>query len=95
MTLYYDISPLAAVKFPPAPAPCFSQRSYNAVYPSSLPISHSGSPTDIADIEFAVNNIRDIETGTTIVAGPGAAMAAMWAWREEALTKRVIVTPKK
>jgi hypothetical protein len=39
--------------------------------------------------------IVGIFTGTTIVAGPGAAMAAMWAWREEALTKRVIVTPKK
>jgi hypothetical protein len=39
--------------------------------------------------------IVGVFTGTTIVAGPGAAMAAMWAWREEALTKRVIVTPKK
>jgi hypothetical protein len=26
--------------------------------------------------------------GATLVAGPGAAMAIMWAWREEALAKR-------
>jgi len=26
--------------------------------------------------------------GATLVAGPGAAMAMMWAWREEALAKR-------
>jgi hypothetical protein len=39
-------------------------------------------------------NIVGVFAGTTIVAGPGAAMAAMWAWREEALTKRVIATAK-
>jgi hypothetical protein len=33
--------------------------------------------------------------GTTLVAGPGAAMATMWAWREEALAKKVVVQPKK
>lgn len=35
--------------------------------------------------------------GTTLIAGPGAAMTAMWAWREEALAKRekVIVREEK
>jgi hypothetical protein len=32
--------------------------------------------------------IVGVFAGTTVVAGPGAAMAAMWAWREEALAKR-------
>jgi hypothetical protein len=32
--------------------------------------------------------------GIMLVAGPGAAMSAMWAWREEALAKRQIVVPK-
>jgi hypothetical protein len=32
--------------------------------------------------------IVGVFAGTMIVAGPGAAMAAMWAWREEALAKR-------
>jgi hypothetical protein len=33
--------------------------------------------------------------GVTLFAGPGAAMAAMWAWREEALAKREVVVIKK
>jgi hypothetical protein len=28
--------------------------------------------------------------GATLVAGPGTAMAIMWAWREEALAKRKV-----
>ena len=32
---------------------------------------------------------------TTIIAGMGVSMAAMWAWREDALTRRVIVTAKE
>lgn len=33
--------------------------------------------------------------GTTIVAGPGAAMGVMWAWREEILAKRKTGNEKK
>lgn len=33
--------------------------------------------------------------GTTVVAGPGAAMGVMWAWREEMLAKRKVVEGKK
>lgn len=39
--------------------------------------------------------IVGVFAGTTIVAGPGAAMAAMWAWREEVLAKRKEVLPQK
>lgn len=39
--------------------------------------------------------IVGVFAATTLVAGPGAAMAAMWAWREEALARRVIVHAKK
>jgi hypothetical protein len=39
--------------------------------------------------------IVGVLAGTTLVAGPGAAMAAMWAWREEALAKRERVFPEK
>jgi len=33
--------------------------------------------------------------GMTLVGGPGAAMAGMWAWREEALAKRIHPTAPK
>jgi hypothetical protein len=33
--------------------------------------------------------------GITLVAGPGAAMAAIWAWREETLAKREVVVIEK
>lgn len=39
--------------------------------------------------------ILGVFSGITLVAGPGAAMAAMWGWREEALGKKVVMKPKK
>jgi hypothetical protein len=39
--------------------------------------------------------IVGIFAGTTLVAGPGAGMAVMWAWREEVLAKKVAVRGKK
>lgn len=39
-------------------------------------------------IETSWTRIIGIFTGTTLLAGPGAAMAVMWAWREEALAER-------
>lgn len=39
--------------------------------------------------------IVGVFAGTTLVAGPGAAMAAMWAWREEALARQEVLSPKK
>ena len=50
---------------------------------------------NVGKVTSSWGNIIGIFAGTSIVAGPGAAMAAMWAWREEALTRRVIATPKK
>lgn len=32
---------------------------------------------------------------TTVIGGPGAAMAVMWAWREEVLAKREVVIQNK
>lgn len=40
------------------------------------------------EVEWWVGRTVSVFTCTTIVAGPGAAMAAMWAWREETLAKR-------
>jgi hypothetical protein len=39
--------------------------------------------------------IVGVFTGVTLAAGPGAAMAAMWAWREEILAKRREVVKEK
>jgi hypothetical protein len=36
--------------------------------------------------------IVGVFAGTTLVAGPGAAMATMWAWREEVLAKRKVIS---
>jgi hypothetical protein len=39
--------------------------------------------------------IVGVFAGTTLAFGPGAAMATMWAWREETLAKRKVVAVKK
>jgi len=39
--------------------------------------------------------ILGVFAGTTITAGPGAAMAVMWAWREESLAKRESLAVKQ
>jgi hypothetical protein len=39
--------------------------------------------------------IVGVFAGTTIVAGPGTAVAAMWAWREEVMAKRETVAIKE
>ncbi|KAF8857859.1 monooxygenase [Acephala macrosclerotiorum] len=39
--------------------------------------------------------IIGVFAGTTLLAGPGAAMTAMWAWREEVLAKRKPIEEKK
>lgn len=40
-------------------------------------------------------SIVGVFAGTTLVSGPGAAMATMWAWREEALVERKEASVKK
>jgi hypothetical protein len=40
-------------------------------------------------------SIVRVFAGTTLVSGPGAAMATMWAWREEALVERKEASVKK
>jgi hypothetical protein len=39
--------------------------------------------------------IVGVFAGITLVGGPGAAMVAMWAWREETLAKRRVVVPTR
>jgi len=39
--------------------------------------------------------ILSVFAGTTLAVGPGAAMAVMWGWREEALAKRERSVEKK